>query len=119
MSTKHFRIEPHVIPGQHIREYPNATRASQEETLKLAINHYVPKNSLEQNIVSERAVTIVATHANGFPKEMYEPLWDDLWEFSRMRNFTIRGVWIADSSHQGESGILNERVQGDDREQHL
>jgi len=30
-------------------------------------------------------------------------------------NVNIRGIWIADMSHQGASGILNEKTQGDDR----
>ena len=43
---------------------------------------------------------------------MYEPLWDEL-----LRAFgnKIRAIWIADCSHQGASGTLNEHLQGDDR----
>ena len=27
----------------------------------------------------------------------------------------IRGIWIADVAHHGQSGILNERILGNDR----
>lgn len=46
-------------------------------------------------------------------QETYEPLWDDLYKASDLK---IRAIWIADSSHQGASGVLNESLQGDDRE---
>ena len=110
---KHFSVEEHTIPAQHIREYPNATSHSQEDVLQIAIKHYAP---LEQSLDHDKPlVTIIATHANGFPKEMYEPLWDDLWEALSTRGISIRGIWFADSSNQGAGGVLNEHVQGDDR----
>lgn len=60
-----FRIVEHTIPGQHVREYPHATRSGQDECLQLAVKQYVP------GIVEEPGpedVTIVTSHANGFPK---------------------------------------------------
>lgn len=45
-------------------------------------------------------------------KETYEPLWEEL--NARVKGH-IRGIWIADCSHQGASGVLNENVLGDDR----
>ena len=51
--------------------------------------------------------------AQGYLKEVYEPMWDDL---HNALNCKIRAIWIADSSHQGHSGVLNEDLQGDDRE---
>lgn len=47
------------------------------------------------------------------PQETYEPLWDDLYKAFDLK---IRAIWIADSSHQGASGVLKESLQGDDRE---
>ena len=47
---------------------------------------------------------------------MYEPLWDRILCNSQKSNsFKIRGIWMADMSNQGASGVLNEDVQGDDR----
>jgi len=111
MSASYFNVLEHTIPCQHIREYPGGTKTRQEEVLQLAIKQYQPL--LSDRSVND-AVTIIATHSNGFPKEAYEPLWDDLLQFSRKRGFRIRNIWIADMSNQGASGVMNENLQGDD-----
>ena len=50
-------------------------------------------------------------------KEVYEPLWEDLYAHSKASNgaFRIRSIWIADVAHQGQSYILNEGLLGNDR----
>lgn len=65
MSSSPFRIVEHVVPSQHIREYPAATANSQEETLHLAVKQYIP---LDNPNPRAGDVTILAAHANGFPK---------------------------------------------------
>lgn len=109
MSTFSFSVTDHIIPCQYVREYPDAVK-QEPAALRLAIKEYRPLDNL--NAVSG-SVTIIAAHANGLPKETYEPLWDDLASAFRGK---IRGIWIADCSHQGGSGVLNESIQGDDRE---
>ena len=47
--------------------------------------------------------------------EPLEPLLDDFLAAARSVRLGIRGIWIADVAHQGESGILNERKIGNDR----
>jgi hypothetical protein len=47
---------------------------------------------------------------------LYEPLWDELLQRSRQGGFAIRGIWIADVAHQGQSSVINEHVLGNDRE---
>lgn len=108
MSTLHFSVTEHTIPCQYIREYPHASK-SDHAPLRLAIKEYQP---LERTSAGSALMTIIATHGNGFPKETYEPLFDELY---RALKGKIRGIWFADYSHQGASGILNERLQGDDR----
>lgn len=49
-------------------------------------------------------------------QELLEPLWDDILASARSVRLGIRGIWIADVAHQGESGILNEKKIGNDRE---
>ena len=49
-------------------------------------------------------------------QEVYEPLWEDIEQESRHYGFRIRGIWMADISNQGESGVLNENCLGNDRE---
>lgn len=53
--------------------------------------------------------------AHSISQEVYEPLWNDLLDASESHGFEIRGIWAADTSNQGASGVLNESVQGDDR----
>jgi hypothetical protein len=127
-----FKAIEHVIPGQHIREYPNGTKQRQEDVLQLSIKQYIPLNS--PSPPPENSITLIGVHGNGFPKvnlclctnqrlertnaqpkETYEPLWDDLYLNLQSRNVHIRSIWMADCSNQGASGVLNEHVLGDDR----
>jgi hypothetical protein len=68
MSTGPFRIVNHVVPCQHIREYPQATSTTQEETLYLAVKQYIPNDNPNPQ---PGDVTIIAAHANGLPKVLY------------------------------------------------
>lgn len=65
MSTTSFRIQEHILPAQHIRNYPHATLNSQEDILYLAIKQYTP---LENPHPGPGDITLIAAHANGFPK---------------------------------------------------
>lgn len=49
------------------------------------------------------------------PQELYEPFWDELYERMKAHNRSIRSIWIADVAQQGQSGVLNESILGDDR----
>lgn len=104
-------MQEHTIPCQYIREYPGATLGSQEDDLFLHVKQYTP---LDQSYNQPGAITIIGAHANGFPKELYEPLWDDLSRAMRKQGQAIRGIWIADVAHQGMSGVLNEDMLGND-----
>lgn len=64
MSLAHFQVVSHTIASQHLREYPNATKSG-DTVLQLAIKEYKPLNNLDPEPGS---VTIIALHANGFPK---------------------------------------------------
>lgn len=60
-----FKITEHTLDCQHIREYARATSNTQEDVLKLAIKQYTPLDNPQPR---DGDVTIVGTHANGFPK---------------------------------------------------
>ncbi|KAI1826699.1 Alpha/beta hydrolase family-domain-containing protein [Xylaria intraflava] len=112
ISSFPFHIKEHIVPGQHIREWPRATSNSQEDVLNLHVKQYTPKDNPSPQ---PGDVTILAAHANGFPKELYEALWADLHAQSQSQGgFRIRNIWIADVSHQGYSGELNEEKLGND-----
>lgn len=115
MSTSQspsFSVTEHVIDGQHIHEYPRSTKTNDESVaLKLAIKEYRPLHDSSSSLGS-KPVTIIAAHGNGFPKEAYEPLFEELHQVLRGR---IRAIWFADCANQGASGVLNESILGDDR----
>ena len=60
-----FHIVEHVVPCQHIRDYPHGTRDKQEAVLRLAIKQYIPLSNLSPQ---EGDVTIIAAGASGMPK---------------------------------------------------
>lgn len=114
MSSAFFRTETHLVDSSHIRQYPHALIDEQEDVLQLAVKQYTPLNNLSPH---PGDVTIIAAHANGVGKELYEPLWDELLNLSvRSNAFRIRNIWMADVAWQGESGVLNEHKLGNDRE---
>ncbi|KAJ5647099.1 hypothetical protein N7490_003471 [Penicillium lividum] len=108
-----FRIIEHTIQGQHIREYPHSTRKSvkQETPLHLAIKQYIPLDL--STPIPDNAITIIGVPGNGTQKELYEPIWEDLYAELKQKQIPLRGIWVADMSNQGASGVLNEYVQGD------
>ncbi|KAG6214273.1 hypothetical protein E4U50_000495 [Claviceps purpurea] len=100
-----FHVTEHVIDGAHIREYPRATADDQDAPLVLHVKQYTPRNNPSPR---KGDVTIIGGHANGFPKELYEPLWDHLLEELNKHGVRIRAIWIADCAWQGRSGVLNQ-----------
>ncbi|PSN68712.1 alpha/beta-hydrolase [Corynespora cassiicola Philippines] len=108
MSSQHFFVTEHTSPCQHIREYPHGV-LRENETLELAVKEYRPRNGPSED---EDAVTIIAGHGNGFPKECYEALWDEL--LLRSKPFKIRSIWFADIANQGASYAKNADKLGDD-----
>ncbi|PLB48303.1 putative hydrolase [Aspergillus steynii IBT 23096] len=105
MSTDRFTITEHIPPGCHIREYPGST-VNQEDVLQLHIKQYTPKDQPQP--VPADAITFIAAHGTALPKELYEPLWDELLDHSTRHGFKIRGIWVADCASMNSSGILNE-----------
>ena len=113
MSSMSFECIQHTIIASHIRQYPRATANAQEEELEIAVKQYKPRHEAQPG-----DVTILACHANGYPKELYEPVWDALFHYTESENacFRIRGIWIMDVANQGDSGVLNDGKLGNERE---
>ncbi|PYI11920.1 hypothetical protein BO78DRAFT_457194 [Aspergillus sclerotiicarbonarius CBS 121057] len=107
MSPSKFRVIEHTVPCQSIREYHHAVKAD-SPALQLAVKQYIP---LDNPDPGPEDITIIAGHANGIPKECYEPIWDEL---VALTNVTIKAIWFADCANQGASGVLNEQILGDD-----
>ena len=111
MLSSVFTIQEHILSTQYIREYPGATLSNQEDDLKLHIKQYIPKGR-KGNVPG--GITIIGTHGNGFVKELYEPLWEQLYRDLKKQGQEIQSIWMADFANQGASGILNERELGND-----
>ncbi|OGM43363.1 hypothetical protein ABOM_008723 [Aspergillus bombycis] len=110
MSNSPFIVTEHLIDAQYIREYPRAT-TTQDAPLKLSVKKYTPIDNQNPN---PGDITLIAVHGTGFPKEVYEPLWEELVARSEQDGFRIRAIWIADAVNQGASGIQNESHLGND-----
>lgn len=65
-----FEIKEHIVEASYIREYARATSHSQEEKLWLHVKEYIPKDN---PYPKKGDVTIIGSHANGFPKVSLYP----------------------------------------------
>lgn len=128
MADSTFHVREHVIPSSYIREYPRATSHPQEDVLDLCVKQYVPCDFDSND--PRPSITIIGAHANGFPKvsilctdvdtaepsqELYEPLWQQIYSGLKAKGITVRGIWIEDAAHQGQSGIRNASKLGNER----
>ena len=76
MSSNLFDVYQHVVPGQHVREYPGATCNGTSELLELSVKQYVPKEQMA--LQSTKTITILAAGGNGFPKVQLPNLRSDI-----------------------------------------
>ena len=106
-----FNIIEHRVPCGYVRDFQGAIATDESDSLHLAVKQYIP---IDNPNPRPGDVTIIGAHANGFPKELYEPLWEDLISQSKKHGFRIRSIWIADMAHQGQSSIGNENLLGND-----
>lgn len=60
-----FRVVEHTVDCHHSREYATATANGDADRPKLAVKQYIP---LDNPNPQPGDVTIIAAHANGFPK---------------------------------------------------
>ncbi|GLA32585.1 hypothetical protein AnigIFM63604_010228 [Aspergillus niger] len=103
MEPSPFNITEHVVDCQHIREYARATRST-NDALKLAVKQYTPKSNPNPQ---PGDVTIIGATSVGSPKELKEPLWEEVYERLGRQGLRIRSIWITDSAHQAASAAIN------------
>ncbi|POR35181.1 Uncharacterized protein TPAR_04604 [Tolypocladium paradoxum] len=106
-----FDVVEHTTNASHIREFARATAESQDETLRLAVKQYVPKDNRSPR---RGDLTVIGAHANGFPKELYEPMWEEFYLEAQKRGIRIRAIWTLDAAWQGRSAVLNRGKLGND-----
>ncbi|KAJ5734326.1 hypothetical protein N7493_003112 [Penicillium malachiteum] len=59
-------------------------------------------------------MTIVSAAGVGFPKEAYEPLFEQVFRKASLAGVNIRSIWIADPFNMGESAVANRENLGRD-----
>lgn len=106
-----YRIVEHTVPCSYTRGWPRSLANGQEDTPHLSVKQYIP---LDNPNPQPGDVTIIGAHACGFPKELYEPLWEELAKETKKQGWRIRNIWIADVAQQGASSVLNEQLLGDE-----
>jgi len=106
-----FIVKEHTFQGQHIRHYHNSVVEDQNYAVKLHAKQYIPSWITDPK---PGDVTFVALHGNGMWKELYEPLWEDLFAQAKEAGLRVRSIWMADMASEGESDILNEPHLGND-----
>lgn len=110
-SSQYFRNHRHTLRCAHTRDRPASVELGKENSLSLDVKQYIPKDNPDPQ---PNDVTLIGAHANAFPKEIYEPLWDDLYEALKAQGRNIRSIWIADQYNQGYSGMMNSDRLGPD-----
>lgn len=103
-----FNVIDHSIPV-FFREYTSAV-IDERQDIHLAIKQYVPKHI----DASPNAVTIVAAGGLGFIKELYEPLFIEMYKHGQQSGLAIRSIWIADMFNTGQSAVMNQDNLGCD-----
>nr|POF20048.1 abhydrolase domain-containing protein mpah [Quercus suber] len=111
VAMSQFNIFEHTVRTQHTRDRPAGSERGRDNDLRLHVKQYIPKTNTH---AGPGDVTIIGAHANGFPKELYEPLWDELLQCLGAKGRRIKGIWIADIASQGQSGVINESLLGPD-----
>ncbi|KAK5168395.1 uncharacterized protein LTR77_006965 [Saxophila tyrrhenica] len=119
-QSPYFRIEELTVPTQHSRERPatlDRASGSRDDEVRMHVKRYIPNSNKPSGKLETGFgdVTIIGAQANGFPKECYEPFWEDLCEQLRERGKGVRGIWVADMVGQGRSGVLKEALLGPDQ----
>lgn len=115
-----FEVKERVFQGQHIREYPNALAHSQEDAVLLHAKQYIPRPesrpSPRRDPTSPRddGLTIICFHANGYHKELYEPLLDELLAQLHRHKVRVHSIWMPDQAYMGASRSLNAQILGNE-----
>ncbi|KAJ5622178.1 hypothetical protein N7528_005410 [Penicillium herquei] len=105
-----FRIVSHLIPVHSFREYQQGI-IDEAKDVYLAVKQYIPL--LNQHNDSD-PMTIVAAGGVGFPKEAYEPLFEQVLRKTSLAGLNIQSIWIADPFNIGESAVANRENLGRD-----
>ncbi|CAI2169036.1 100_t:CDS:2 [Funneliformis geosporum] len=100
-----LRIRNFVIPASNNRKVPGKNNTQ----LRLSVNCYENFRNDRVNNNNE-GINMILSHANGFHKEIWEPIIRSLFNNNRLN---INKIFALDCSNHGESATLNETILPD------
>ncbi|GAA5978125.1 hypothetical protein JCM5350_007404 [Sporobolomyces pararoseus] len=103
-------IKPQVESFNDPIKLQDQEELDKQEQLVLKVNRYRPKQKKKET----KGLTLVFSHANGFYKEVWEPMLLELLKDFEEDDccLPIEEIWALDCVLQGDSAILNEDVLG-------
>ncbi|KAJ5088037.1 hypothetical protein N7456_011653 [Penicillium angulare] len=101
-----FKIISHLITVPPFREYPHAI-IDEKKGVYLSVKQYIPRQDIEYPSSNADPITIIANAGLGFIKEIYEPLFAEIYHRAKEAKLRIKSIWIADMFNLGESAIAN------------
>ncbi|KAH9926154.1 Alpha/beta hydrolase family-domain-containing protein [Fomitopsis serialis] len=85
---------------------PNSTRP-----LSVCLNRYVRREAIEN--VANKGTTLLLVAANGFPKEIWEPVISHLIQAQRQANISSQNlvdeIWAWEAVNHGDAALVNEQ----------
>ncbi|BGP40437.1 hypothetical protein JCM10449v2_004399 [Rhodotorula kratochvilovae] len=105
-------VAPQVEALRQPVSIEDAAELERQEQLVTVANRYRPATRREG---SGPGLTLVFSHANGFYKEVWEPMLATLLDRLEVngRSLPVDEVWGVDCVNQGDAGVLNGEVLGD------
>ncbi|GAA6052865.1 hypothetical protein JCM3770_004384 [Rhodotorula araucariae] len=105
-------VAPQVEALRHPVSIEDAAELDAQEQLVTVANRYRPATKREGGAPG---LTLVFSHANGFYKEVWEPMLATLLARIEVngRSLPVDEVWGVDCVNQGDAGVLNGDVLGD------
>ncbi|GAA5925858.1 alpha/beta fold hydrolase [Sporobolomyces koalae] len=101
-------IQPQVEAFNKPVRLDDQEELDKQQQLVLSVNRYRPP--IERRT---KGLTLVLSHANGFYKEVWEPMLSVLLEDLETANcLPVEEVWALDCVVQGDSAVLNDEVLG-------
>ncbi|CAG8461542.1 1975_t:CDS:1 [Acaulospora colombiana] len=104
MMMSALKITHHIIPASPIRKFYGKNGGQ----LRIAVNSY---EAVEDRTNSGEKTIIIFAAANGFHKEIYEPVIRNLIE--RRERWNGGTIWVLDASNQGDSAVANKDILPD------
>ncbi|KAF8579956.1 hypothetical protein K439DRAFT_1358320 [Ramaria rubella] len=138
--SAHPRAPSLPFPRESYAEVPDETKEARLERQKALVHKLTARNAahvkgeissepMEKhprchwNVVNrfvkkgpegrEGGLTLFLAHANGFPKEVWEPTLLDIFSTAERAGVVIGEVWAFESVQHGDSALLNKNVIGD------